>query len=444
MKDIKSIALFGLLFFAVATNAQPVITSSTSLPPLGYTDTVSVVSTTNFGAAGANVTWNFGSLAAVPNDILHVVTPVSTPYSSSFPTATYALKYTSFSGNTLFYEYSQVNSNAWEILGGGIGSSTSANYSADPRIRFPLPFSYLDTRTDVVQQTGAATYTQTITYDGYGTLIVPGATYNDVVRLKYDNGSTNIGYRWFTSSPLMLVAFWSNETGKIQFLGKYVLTGQPCNDKYEPNETSNSAKAIEQQNNHTAKISTSTDVDWYSFSTTNAKPNIKVTLTNLPQNYTLTLYKNNSQVGISQNAGTAAETIIRNTNSPGNYKIKVNGATATEYNAASCYTLNMDNSATAYSTSSSPRMYLNTVEPNESISLYPNPAKDAVTLRYVAIEAGPATISVMDLMGRTISSRTIDMQQGINDINLPLDNYKAGIYFLNVSGGKSIQFEVTE
>jgi Pregnancy-associated plasma protein-A len=111
-----------------------------------------------------------------------------------------------------------------------------------------------------------------------------------------------------------------------------------CTDNFEPNNTNTTAKNLPLNTNATALISTSTDVDWFTFNNTSAQRKIKVNLSNLPADYDVFLYRNNTLVGSSENDAVTNEQIILNTNTVGTYRIKVVGYNGVS-NATSCYTV---------------------------------------------------------------------------------------------------------
>ncbi|MBR9921024.1 MAG: T9SS type A sorting domain-containing protein [Bacteroidetes bacterium] len=64
-----------------------------------------------------------------------------------------------------------------------------------------------------------------------------------------------------------------------------------------------------------------------------------------------------------------------------------------------------------------------------SLELFPNPATDEVILSFEAETAYPAEVQVLDVMGRVLIQRQIDMlQSGENQIRLAVDHLPAGIY----------------
>ncbi|HVI47913.1 MAG TPA: pre-peptidase C-terminal domain-containing protein [Chitinophaga sp.] len=111
-----------------------------------------------------------------------------------------------------------------------------------------------------------------------------------------------------------------------------------CTDQLEPNDTQATAAAIATGANIRAQIATSSDVDYYKFTTTGTN-DISIRLDSLPADYDVKLLSSTgTQLGISQNGGTTAETIAYGAAAAGTYYVQVYG-----YNGASsnlkCYLL---------------------------------------------------------------------------------------------------------
>ncbi len=130
------------------------------------------------GSSGANQTWNFSSLSSSGTTTYDYVSPSSTPNGSSFPMSNLATSQGAYY-NQSASAYTQV----------GIDASTMIVYSdGEDLLRFP--FNYNDSYVDnfAAQFTnGGITFNRTgtisVTYDSYGTLVLPGGTYNNVVRV---------------------------------------------------------------------------------------------------------------------------------------------------------------------------------------------------------------------------------------------------------------------
>lgn len=69
----------------------------------------------------------------------------------------------------------------------------------------------------------------------------------------------------------------------------------------------------------------------------------------------------------------------------------------------------------------------------ERVTLWPNPAKESVNLRYLTKESGAATVKVMDLMGRTLLNRNLEVNVGENEVNLALNGLAAGSYMIVIN-----------
>jgi hypothetical protein len=181
-------------------------------------------------------------------------------------------------------------------------------------------------------------------------------------------------------------------------------------------------------------INVTNDLDWFSFSTTNSAKNVKVTLTNLPANYDVVLYKSSgTQVGISQNSGTTSETIIYNANKAGSYYIKVYGAGGV-YDPVNCYTLKAATSSTSYK-SSEAESY--SADITEELTVYPNPSTSTFNFIYKTNSCEPITLQLFDISGRLVQ----EIQSlPPNEIITAGDNLEYGIYVAVVTQGTVKKF----
>jgi hypothetical protein len=68
-------------------------------------------------------------------------------------------------------------------------------------------------------------------------------------------------------------------------------------------------------------------------------------------------------------------------------------------------------------------------------TMYPNPAKDVVTLQYDLAVAN-ATVEVFDLTGRLIKNVALNSFSGTNELNVSA--YPAGIYLVLVKQGAAV------
>lgn len=212
-------------------------------------------------------------------------------------------------------------------------------------------------------------------------------------------------------------------------------TSSACSDVFEPNNTNATAANISANTSYVAIKSSTTDIDWYKFNTTANQPKVKVTLTNLPANYSLRLYSSaGTLLGTSANAGTANETVIYNTATAGaTYYVKVYGnATST-----SCYTFQAQIGSTNFKVEDG---QVDASMPN-ALNLYPNPVSNQLTVEYQNDIAGQSTITmnVFDVMGKLVMTQTTESFEGDNAYYLDMTNLLNGMYIMEVTDGTNRQ-----
>ncbi len=209
-----------------------------------------------------------------------------------------------------------------------------------------------------------------------------------------------------------------------------VTQGSGCPDNYEPNETMVTAASITVNTDVTARIGTSTDLDWFKFNNTGSKKKIKITLTNLPANYDVALYKSDgTQVGISRNPGMLDETIIYNTNSVGTYYVKVYGADGA-YDPLVCYTLKA-----AISSSNKKSMDAEDAISEEAVVMivYPNPARDLLNIDLTSATSTKASLKLISANGQVVISREYNAEKGSNHYVLNLRGLSNGLYVIHLT-----------
>ena len=198
-------------------------------------------------------------------------------------------------------------------------------------------------------------------------------------------------------------------------------TTQPCPGPSDvsTNGTTGGAATISLNTDVKGTIATRNDVDHYRFDITTGG-SVTISLTTLPANYNLALLNSSgSQMAISQNNGTQSETISLNL-SAGTYYAKVLPK-GNASNATSCYTLRVQ-TGTASDV---------LVNPNFTISLFPNPAGDQLNIWIEGVQ-NKTEIRVYDLTGKLV------MKQASNNVlnQLNISKLTAGLYMVNVIEGK--------
>lgn len=176
--------------------AQPTLTASGINPVVGDQFVNVGGPWMSPGNAGAGQTWNLSGLSNGSTSTQTVVAVSSTSYSASFTNSNLGI-----TSNGTSFEYYNANSSAYQSFGSGSASSVDSYANAEDRLRFPFTYnnSYTDNFNSVYTSGTNTVYrigTTTVTADGYGTLVTPAGTFNNVLRIHSVMGfhdSTNTG-----------------------------------------------------------------------------------------------------------------------------------------------------------------------------------------------------------------------------------------------------------
>lgn len=225
------------------------------------------------------------------------------------------------------------------------------------------------------------------------------------------------------------------------------LASTTCTDTYEANESRTAAKTIATNTNISAKIGTSTDKDYFKFTTTTAAKNFKITLDNLPADYDLRLYNSSGTLlASSANGSTTAEVITGNGGAAGTYYIYVFGYNGA-YNANSCYRLFVQTSASTLKTIEGADEEATTeLQPIDVLSLYPNPNNGQFTVQLLSDNEGDANVRVFDLTGKMVMQQRFASTKGENRFTMDMMASPSGIYFVevNVAGQRFVKKLIKE
>lgn len=189
---MKRFSLLIVILIPLTFLAQPVLTMENCAPVPGSSFEMlqlDEMSPLFPGAAGENVTWDFSTISADSpiTSMNHIFAPPSSsPYYSSHPTAT-VVRYKQEVHN--FYV-----STSDSLVFVGANGSDSYNFSPDPYLVLPFPFTYLNTTSNTSSNWGNSgtddyelSLSGTYTADAYGTLILPGGiTLTNVLRVIID------------------------------------------------------------------------------------------------------------------------------------------------------------------------------------------------------------------------------------------------------------------
>lgn len=208
-----------------------------------------------------------------------------------------------------------------------------------------------------------------------------------------------------------------------------------CTDNYETNNTKSTAKTIPLGTTFTAKISSSTDIDWFKFNNTTSQRNVRVSMTNLPADYDMILYRSNTQVGISENDATTNEQITyNNTQGATTYYVKVYGYNGA--NSSLCYNFLAEISATALRTTEG-NIVADDIQPvNDEFLIFPNPASSEVSLLVPFGKHAEGLLTVTDITGKSITSMNLSGDRTVKTFTMDVSGFNGGLYFVNFKSGE--------
>lgn len=168
----------------LAIKAQPVLTATNNLATPGESFAYISAGYQPAGPSGGGVTWDFSSLQPENFTQLFFGLPSSGSQAVQFPDAT--LLRSQASGQESYFIH---NNDSIRLIGVVTASGVVVSYS-DPEqvLRFPFSFnqSFVDSfRASYISgSSGTRTGVDTVVADGWGTLILPDYTYNNVLRVK--------------------------------------------------------------------------------------------------------------------------------------------------------------------------------------------------------------------------------------------------------------------
>ncbi len=182
----KRLLVFPAILLAAGASAQPVLNMANNGYVVGdvynlYTSDLSAP-----GADGSGTTWDFSanSMSSTPA-VNNIISPSAASGSEMFPDATVALK--SPDGPYAFYK---VSSAGITFLGAKVDATSYIKYT-DPEdlMRYPMTVgtAYTDAFAADVSISGTTidrAGSSTVTGTGYGTLITPGGTYSNALKVK--------------------------------------------------------------------------------------------------------------------------------------------------------------------------------------------------------------------------------------------------------------------
>jgi hypothetical protein len=202
-----------------------------------------------------------------------------------------------------------------------------------------------------------------------------------------------------------------------------------CSDIYESNNGLSSAKAITVGTTISAAIGTSTDLDYFSFSNTAAKPKIKITLTSA-LDYDIRLYNSAGTQLVFQTTASNPEVLIYNTTTVGTYKFRIEGYNGA-YSASDCYTVLVETSAANFKGMANNNMNDEIAELNDAdVSIFPNPTTGELN---IVTTEGKVNREAQVLLFNSIGQRVHQQTYGEDQrLTLHLNDFQNGVYILQV------------
>jgi hypothetical protein len=70
-----------------------------------------------------------------------------------------------------------------------------------------------------------------------------------------------------------------------------------------------------------------------------------------------------------------------------------------------------------------------------SVTIYPNPAMDHLTVSFVSTTAGSASLTISNALGQSMLTRPLILQHGLNTVSIPLGTLAPATYFLVLQSG---------
>jgi hypothetical protein len=217
----KTLLIAGLcLASTTALFAQPTLTSGQLNPRPGEVYLSHSMDTTlSTTITTGPQTWNFSTLATINLDTIAYLACAATPYCDSFPGSNLA----SYDYQAAQYNYLDTSTTRLSIIGGYFAPDYAHITGHWDMAYYPLTLGSTHRDTFDANQNSGGLYffhheRDSMVYDSYGTLILPGGTYTNVVRVhtfQYSHDSSTFSpvsdalvetYNWYTAgfhNPLL-------------------------------------------------------------------------------------------------------------------------------------------------------------------------------------------------------------------------------------------------
>lgn len=311
-----------LILAFLSTQAQT-LTYANFANCLSQTLNVKIANNSSFNTAlttttGNGVTWNASGLTdQVGTPVIHFVyaSPFFTPNGSLYPSANY-VQYDPALTSVLEYNYSHISPDSMVDWGSYAPSGKHEIYqNSDKRLIFPFAYgqSFTDTYaktnySDATTVSSNQTGTRTVTFSGFGTLLLPQGTFTNVAlisELRTNSlGPNSTTFTWYDIDNGKRLLFYEENNGDI--VTAYSADGPTSITKTDTEETiaiyPNPFSNTLQFDNTNASIGST-----YSL----CEPTGKVVLSGIIDSKSISIYTSDLATGIyflNVGKGTAVET----------------------------------------------------------------------------------------------------------------------------------------
>lgn len=230
-------------------------------------------------------------------------------------------------------------------------------------------------------------------------------------------------------------------TGSSSFtsVATFTTAAAGCSDTYESNNSTSAAKVVPFNTDLYAVIGSSTDNDYYKFTTVSGSTNLKITLDQLTRDYDLKLLNSSgTTLTTSQLGGSNAENIIRNTSTAATYYARVYGY-AGAYSTTACYRLRINNSSSAFRDGAGfaeetiGNIVPEKMEGLDAVQVWPNPANENLNLSFFTDENSVINAKVIDMLGKVVMMHSVHAEQGFSNTELSTASFPSGVYLIQLS-----------
>jgi hypothetical protein len=229
----KVYTLFVVMFLLGITQnsfAQPTLTLNGQTPTLDTQYDVRYYSADNFtfaaGPSGPNQVWDFSNLGLDQGWAINfsILAPEDALGHESFPDASFVWLLNEFDA----YNYYQITDDGMQLIGGISGDESFINYKevfTDPEdaLRFPATYGDAYPFSSTADQElggvafGMVTRTGNVEFDGYGTIITPYGTFENVLRMKIVSSNSSFPFEetqfsWLMPGEFIPLAVYTTST----------------------------------------------------------------------------------------------------------------------------------------------------------------------------------------------------------------------------------------